>query len=682
MAEQKINNFVRDFKIRTIFPFYISNVNSLFFDVNDKNSNFIKSFIPAISEEFDEEELEKIKAVENLTDSLIIKKILNKSILKIDHIIKINNDSIFYTDGLKDAKNIYVKEKNDINDFDIIGSTHSSRRYNYVINLSKKTKLFNLAEQIQFSFYLDEKNKMLSGGVSFNWGKISSYKLSQKSLQEKFYLTNLVEVFIKDELKNLSANNFLELLEDFSEEKNKVKNKINKKNAMSKKNDKYNFSTLRQNWLSLINSKFLKFKKFSKTEIENYETELFYSILILIIISLIIYEDLKIYFNHEKPNTILSLLEKPYSKNKIEEETETIENCFFNLINYIRINYSQKTKIDYKNIKTSKEIIKALKKFKASMSSRNFGQPILSYEFTRNVDSPFLDEGTDIFLGNDSFKILFLLILKSELFGINDNEYNFIEFDEYEEFLNSIKINEEWNRVISETINETWCEWNYDYTSFIKKNLSFLIIKNDNPILPNQIVKKIKTENLIEYEKDANKRLYNNYFWAQIFSQNRLLMIKNIEDSFYQNKWKNPELLRKYIYSIHQLDFDWDDNFYGIPEIKTIIKKINEISKLKKNLKNLEDKIQSTDKFYGKSKERLYLGLALLTAGLFGISDFFTMVFTVLTVQDTSLGLNSVNLIFIGLGTFLTFILLTILCFTLIKSFLKKRKIKKEQGEL
>lgn len=673
MASKANDNLIANFKIRIIFPFYIDNVSKIFFtNFQYKSSTTFNKLFPKLKESMEIEEINKIYESYNLTTPTSIQRILNHSINKISIIAGNFDNDIFYSKSTDKLNNkIFIDEKKDVNDFNIIGSIDSSKRYNFSLNLNKSSYLFKLVEQLQFSFYLDEKSEMLSGAVSFNWGKMSSLSFDFAQGYDKAYLIHLLKVFIQDELKYLSLNNLIDLIdENFLNEKNAHTNNKAKKNDNKKTTHKFNFYVLKNNWTNFINNKFLCFQKFSKSELIYYENELFFSLLTLLTISLILYEDLKIYFISKTPELILSLIEKEnIISSNIDNKTHTSEEMFFNIINFVKKTYFNFEKIKLNDIKTADDAIKTLIKFN-NIEKESFAHPIISYELIRNDQSPFLYQKEEIFLNNIQFKILFLLILDPELFGLNASKYNLIEYDEYEELLNSLKISNNLDEVIKKTIDRCSCEWNFDYVSFINESLSFLLIKNNN-------VNQIKEKNfIVDYDYGANKKLFNNYLWAQIFTQTRIWKIKFLEEKLYEHKNSHPFLLRKYLSKLETLYFDWNDSFYGIPEIIIIIKKINSITNLKETIKSLSSKFNSADQIYGKSKERKYLGLALMTASLFGFADFFTMIFTVLTVQNSSAGINPTSITFISFGTILTLFLFIILFVTIFKSIINKKKTK------
>ncbi|MEG1353799.1 MAG: hypothetical protein RSC65_02405 [Malacoplasma sp.] len=678
MAVKVSDSVIANFKTRIIFPFYIDNIHEIFFsNFEYKSKRAFDKLFPKLKENMEIDEINKIYESYNLTTPSSIQKILNHSINKISMVTSNLDDDIFYSKSTDKFNNkIYVDEKNDVNDFNIIGNIDSTRRYNYSLNLRKEGRLFRLVEQIQFSFYLDEKSHMMSGAVSFNWGKLSSLSFDFAQGHQKTYLMHLLRVFIKDELKYLSLNNIIDLIDENSfNEKNISTNNRNKNVDTKKANSKFNFSSLKSNWIKFINSKFLCFKKFSKSEITYFENELFFSILTLLTISLIVYEDLKIYFRSQTPELILSLIEK--EKINIEKKNpnaSSSEELFLNLIGFVKDIYFNSEKIKINEIKSAEDAIKALIKFN-NIEKESFALPIISYELIRNDQSPFLYQREDIFLNNTQFKILFLSILDPELFGLNDSQYNLIEYDEYEELINSLRVNSDLNEIIKKTIYKYSCEWNFDYVSFINESLSFLLIKNNNINLAKN------NDSIIDYDYGVNKKIFNNYLWAQIFTQTRIWKIKYLEEKLYEYKNSQPFLLRKYLRKLDALYFDWNDTFYGIPGIIIIIKKINSITNLKNTITTLSSKFNLADEIYGKSKERRYLGLALMTASLFGFADFFSMIFTVLTVPDASLGINNISIIFISLGTILTMFIFMILFVTIFKMVSEKTRSKKNNGE-
>lgn len=652
----KENNkkFVNDLKVRTIFPFYIDSINPNFFgSINKFNNKVYNRKIYQKLSSLNIEELKKLSKIEGISSHSTILLLINRIIKKIVSKTGTKKNDLFIEKGLdKNNQPLYVEEKIEIYDFKVIGNTQSDRRYIYAVDIDKDTYLFNYVEQIQFSFYLDEKNNMISGGVSWNWGNDNKPN-STENVIEKTYITSLIKYFISREFKEITLNNILTILDDW------------------KSKDNNNLLKIKKSWNDLVESKIidgsnmeLKLKKYLLNE-------LFYSILITLMVSLAVVEELKIYFRHDKPEIYQVLLKKGITYNNNDDQ-DCVED-FENILDLIKKNYFTATKTNFKKISDADDFIQALINFDKK-ENIYFGNLLLSYEIIRNSDIPFFDEEDDIFMNSKDLKLLFILTMKPEMLGIDNTSHEFIK---YKELINLIKSfdfeNDEWEESINSYIDKTICEWNYDYVSFLNKDLTILIIKNNNPI-------DFVLSKKLNYDYDANRKLFNNYLWSQIYAHAIIYKIKDKEQKFNQNKIKYPHLLRQYIYDVEQLHFDWYDDFYGLPQLKKIIKKIDDFKELNKSISLLNKKINKEDKIYGKSKERENIAFAFIAASIFGITDFLTTVYTILTVSNPQNGFKLENFIVIGIGIFLALIMFCMLLYTIINPIIKKHKHKKNGG--
>ena len=655
MSNKDNKNFINDLKTRIVLPFYIDEINPRFFDSLQKyrNHGLSTKILSKIEKNIGLKEVKKILDTESISDHNTILLLINRIIKKIVAKTGTKEHDLFVEKGYEDNKQPYfVEEKYESYDLKVIGDIHSDRRYIYAIDIDRSTYLFKYIEQIQFSFYLDENNKMLSGAVSWNWG--NETKGDKYDIFERIYMNSLVRCFFSKELKNISLNNILALFGDVIN--NNSKGDINVDKLFMK-------------WSQLVQDKFLNDNSFSKEKMSWYTNELFYSILIVLMISLAVYEELKIYFRHSEPEIYIPLLKRIITIK--EDLNQDYLEDFNQLAILLKNNYFHWGKIKWKKIMDADEAINALIQFDED-ENRSFGIPMWNYEIIRNSDVPFLDEESSLFSSNREVTIFYLLTMNPELFGLNDTNFNFIRYSDLVKNIKEWKLDDEWNKIISNLVDKTICEWNYDYISFYNKSLTSIIIKNNNPIL-------IKNKNKYEYEVDANRKLFNNYLWAQIYTQALVWKTNDIEANFDAYKNKYPHLLRNYCYELDKLHFDWYDNFYGLPEIRRIIAKINDFHDINKMINHLKNKINRADKIYGKGKERRNIAFAFITATLFGITDFLTVVFSILTVSDSIEGIkNPANVGTITFGTALVFILFLILINAIFKPLYIKRKYKKE----
>lgn len=646
-------NAIKDLKIRNIYPFYISNPNSIFFSTNIrkyKNNLIYKKMISNFSEK---DEVEKILEIEKINYHNTIQKIIDNTLKKINLIIGSKNVSIFLPKKNYEASEaIFAVDKDKVNDLKILGDKTADKRYIFGIDINPESYLGKYVSEIQINFYFDEKNKMISGAASLNWSDKESDEENFSKIIEKVFTNRMCRFFLENEFKKISIAGILNLFDDL---------KIDNKDEI------YLNCKIKKNWDNYFNKKLLNNKEpKSQKEMD----DLFNSMFISKMLILIIYEDLKSYFTSKNPEIFLSSINK---NNEFENKKESINsnNDFINLFKFVKSRYVFYTELDFEEIETADEAYDLIKNI-SRLEEQSYWYSIPSYEITRNSDVPFFIENEDIFLENKDFKLFFLFTMYPQLFGTEITNTNFSTLSEIISLFEKIDFKDtEIEKDLINKSNSLVCERNYDYITFINPSLSFLIIKNDNPL--SEQYKLNKNENWI---KDPNFKLFNNYLWAIIYNQSKLWKLISIEQLAKFNKEKAPGKLRNYLYEVNALQFDWYDEFYGLFEIKKIIQKINSYSNFTDSLALFNKKLNRDDQRYGKSKERHYLSFGVSTAAIFGILDFFTCIFTIITVQnqniygDPSQGISGSihdprNMSIIGIGAVLAFILLTILIYAI-----------------
>lgn len=646
-------NAIKDLKIRNIYPFYISNPNSIFFSTNIrkyKNNLIYKKMISNFSEK---DEVEKILEIEKINYHNTIQKIIDNTLKKINLIIGSKNVSIFLPKKNYEASEaIFAVDKDKVNDLKILGDKTADKRYIFGIDINPESYLGNYVSEIQINFYFDEKNKMISGAASLNWSNREFNEENFSKIIEKVFTNRMCRFFLENEFKKISIAGILNLFDDL---------KIDNKDEI------YLNCKIKKNWDNYFNKKLLNNKEIkSQKEMD----DLFNSMFISKMLILIIYEDLKSYFTSKNPEIFLSSINK---NNEFENKKESINSNsdFINLFKFVKSRYVFYTELDFEEIETADEAYDLIKNI-SRLEEQSYWYSIPSYEITRNSDMPFFIENEDIFLDNKDFKLFFLFTMYPQLFGTEITNTNFSTLNEIISLFEKIDFKDaEIEKDLINKSNSLVCERNYDYITFINPSLSFLIIKNDNPL--SEQYKLNKNENWI---KDPNFKLFNNYLWAIIYNQSKLWKLISIEQLAKFNKEKAPGKLRNYLCEVNALQFDWYDEFYGLFEIKKIIQKINSYSNFTDSLALFNKKLNRDDQRYGKSKERHYLSFGVSTAAIFGILDFFTCIFTIITVQnqniygDPSQGISGSihdprNMSIIGIGAVLAFILLTILIYAI-----------------
>lgn len=666
--------FIQQLKVKNICSFYIDNINDKFFTSlkNHPSKKFINKILPKIQKNLNEIEMNKFYEIDNLTKVEKIKLMLNHSLKKI--VSKTgNSDGDFFAVQEIDKFNepLYIKEIMNYGDIQLVGDEYDDRRYNFSIEINPNIYLYKYIEEIQLSFFLDEDNKILSGGFSWNHKQIPKKIINFDEAIDKVYIDTLIKYFVNKQLYPMTLNNILDIVEHYEMNSNQKKKFSKQPNAIPNNKKPLDFknvgvSDLRENWINLINKKYLSFKKMSKEEINYFENELFFSILIVSIISLGIYEELKKYFTNDNPEIILNLLNKP-SLIK-EDPNQSPETDFIELVKHLRITYfneyGKKNKLN--KIKTADDFFEAINTH-SYFENYSFGKPIQSFEILRIDNTPLMSE-VHLFDNDEELKIIYLLIIHPELFALDENTANFIDLEQLKNILSRNKITSKLSESLKTRIEDSKCEFNYNYISFLSDTSTILLIKNDTFLFD--------TKNNLHNKKS---NLYANYFWAEIYCQSRNWMRMDIEYEF-SNKSiiKNSRYYRENIIILENLKFSIYDDFYGMSQIKNIVRKIDKLDNIQKSIDQLISQMRKTDQASKKDRERKSILLAYVVATLIGFINFFAMVFTILTVENIKAGLKTENITVISIASLLATILLSILIYFLTRE-IKNWKFKKRK---
>lgn len=666
------NNLIKQLKIKNIVPFYITDVNDKFFTSlkNHPSKTFVNKVLPKIQKHLEEDELQKFYEIDNLTKIEKIKLMLNMALKKIAYKTGAT-DADFFAIQEKDKFNqpLYIREISNYGDIQLVGNQYDDRRYNFSIEINEDSYMNQYVEEIQLSFNLDSDNKILSGGFSINSKQINKETISFEETINQIYLNSLIRHFITKQLYPMTLDNILDIVQLYEKTSKKktqktITKQINRQN-LSFKN--VNVTDLQQNWIDFINRKYLNFKETNETQRHYYENDLFFSMLIICIINLSMYEELKRYFTNENPEIILSILEEPTEIKSNESQTPDID--FIEISKYLRTTYfneqsSKKAKL--KNIKTAQDFFDTINEH-AYYENYSIGKQVLSCEIMREDNEPFISE-VDLFNKDEELKLIYMLIIHPELFGLDENTGNFIEYKQLLNVLLKNTLSKKLSESLKIKVEDSTCEVNYNYITFLSDNYSIFLVKNDTYLF----------ENNTKINKRSN--LFANYFWATIYAQSRNWMRLDIEYEFNNpNIEKTKNYYRHKLKILENLKFSWYDAFYGMPQIKGIVLKINELNKIQDSIESLIEKMRSTDQLNKKDQERKNIVLAYIAASIIGFINFFGMVFTILTVTDVEKGLTPINLSVISVGSILAFILLIILVTFFIRILVSKSKTKKEK---
>lgn len=638
-------------KIKNIFPFYVDNVNNRFFEnfFSNYNSRFIVKTINKIKKKLNDDEREKFNEIENLTKSSKILLMLNLALCKIVSKTGSKTADLFEVISKnKLQENQYISNlqfHNDLYTKDNQAKWDKEHKYDFYILINEKSYLKKYLSNLQLSFFLDVDSELLAGGISLN----SEYLDCQdyNKIIDKIYFHTLVKHFISKQLFPLSLENIITIIsnnnEEFQVQNYQQKNK--------KQQTTLTIDTLQQNWAHFITKKYLRYKNMTEKENKFYTTNLFFAVLIINLVNLTLYEELKIYFTNKNPEIILKLLGKP---EKIKEDpNQNILTDFYELAKFLNQNYLLIHKnIKFKKIKNAQDLIKALNFQAQKYLDFSFGKPILSVEIYQKKTKIQYSNPIHLFENNLHLKMLFLLVIFPEIFGMDSTTANFIDYQQFLSILQKQNLNVRKITIgFKEIVNQTLCEFNYEITSFIGDEPSMLIIKNNTTV---------KNHKLYSNDQYQTTGLYENYLWSQIFIQSRLLKKRKIE----KNKDVTRKNIEKKIQQLEKLSFNWYDDYYGIDQLKVIINKIEKQTQLKQTIENLRLKLIQENELLKKDTERRTILLAYIVASLIGFINFFGMIYTVLTVTDPSKGVLLVeNIIVITIGSVFAAILFFILLF-------------------
>lgn len=664
---KNITKNVSDFnglKIKNILSFYIDNINEKFFInlQNHPNRYFVNKVLPKIQKNLDEDELQKFIQLDNLTKNNKIKLMLNLVLKKIASKTGMDNNELFNSFGIDNfGESLFINELEEPNETRVLAENISERKYEYIIDINKNCYLHKYISEIQLSFFLENEHKMLSGGFSLNKTFAKPNGLNYIDVISKIYFHSLIKHFITKQLYPISLNNMLDIIEGSQENKNR---KVQKNKSQTIDFKEITIDNLHENWINLVNRKYLNFLNVSDKEKTFYENTLFYSILIVNIIMLSLYEELKIYFTNERPELILNLLDKPPLINANSNQDSKTD--FLELTKFLQQNYVDKTKnLKLNKIKKYQDLLETLNEQK-SYEQNSFGKPISTVELYSKENKPFISE-QDILTKNVQLRMIYFAVIFPELFGIDESTGYFIKHKQFIEILTKTQLQKfKMSESLSDKIDKSLCELNYDYITFIGSEPSMFIIKNNTSAMNDELFLPHKFSGL-----------YENYFWSQIYVQARMWKRMHVEAEYNYDIQNNIESNhKKRVEELETLILSWYDNYYGMPEIKNIINKINELSDLKKSIEMLIIEIRQKDELLKKDRERKNILFAYIVASLIGFINFFGMVYTILTVDKPYEGLTLPNIITISIGGVLITILLSILFYfgtKMIKSKSKKR---------
>lgn len=659
MSNKKWNNLT----IRNIYPFYVDNINDKFFVSlnNHPNKKFVTKVLPKIKKNLVEEELEKFIEIDNLTKNEKVALMLNLALKKIaSKTGSVNNDIFKVHEYDRFKEPLYIRVLDEDKEIELVSDNQSERRFNFIIDINPTSYLYSYMKSIRLSFYLDEETKILSGGFSLTLTDQTSDNLNFEEVVNNVYLSTLIRHYIIKQLYPLSLNNILDLISNYELVAPGKSKRTQSKPTFKKNNLEIDFKSvtandLKANWSELIKRKYLKFNtSLTKEEIIEKTDGLFFSILIGTMINLSLYEELKIYFTSQKPELILNILDKP-SQIK-EDPNQNPEQDFFELGRFLKASYFRNDilkKHNLSKLKSFEDVFSAISEHQTTVDYESFSQPIPIFDVQISNNAPFVSSKKMITEDMDT-RLLYLLTTSPELFGMDLYSSFFIDYAQLLNVLEKNRLNTNVSNSFKAKIEASRAEINNNYVTYMSGAPAILLLKNE----------KID--------------IFKNYLWAEIYAQSKIWIKNDIEHDFNnQNLIKTSQFYHDKINALERLSFDWYDDFYGLSEIREIVKKIDSINNLKKSIDALSIKLKQNDSLVKKDRERKMMVYAFVVASIIGFINFFGMVFTVLTVNDVNAGLTTVNLVIIGIASALAFTLLSIIIYFVINLY-KSKELKNQ----
>ncbi|WP_027121888.1 MPN337 family protein [[Mycoplasma] imitans] len=603
--------------IKNIVNFNIQKINKSFFDSNLFNSSSQKiskknyKLLKANNEEFFD--------VQSLLNEESIGDIINFSLKKINSIIgttNLNHFDVIRHDEYGEA--VYLNISNINNDFEIEAKKSQDLRFVFEMYVEDYSYLKQYCDKIQINILFDESNRIISGNFVFFKQAV---EVDLEQLIKHVYRNYFVKNFIKEHFMNNSLRNQVRLFEDLT---------INKEDKSI-----YLTSKFKSQFISTLHH----IDEANNLHIDH--EEFFYAINILNFIILMIYEDLKAFFQSKKPISFLDFIQRKTNLSNVKSNTHA-ELDFLNLFNYVNSKYFFNHDLDLhqEEVDNLEDALDLINEFYDlyQFEQRSLSDQILNFEISL----------TDHKLEN--YNKIILLLMYPELFGLDNVEYVNSKFDQLLESFTNFHIYD--NIDYQKKHDAVLCELNPNYECFINSNKDFLIIKSN-----------FESLNLFE--------IYN---WALIYENLYEAKYISISNKFYKLKNTQPQIMRVLLNQLDQLKYYTAKKIYGLGHIEIVISKLLKYNDFDNTINQFIKTINRDDQMYGKSKERKYLILGIISAFLFGVMDFLTTIFSILPVTQDDLSISGKNipsLVVISTGTLLASILLIILT---VSYFKKKRQ--------
>ncbi|MDC4184441.1 MPN337 family protein [Mycoplasma bradburyae] len=605
------NSFNLD--IKNIVNFNIQKINKSFLDSNLFNASSQKisknnyKLLKANNEDFFD--------VQSLLNEESIGDIINFSLKKINSIIGTNNLNHFDVirhDEYGEA--FYVNITNINNDFEIEANQSQDLRFVFELYVKDYSYLNQYCDKIQINLMFDEINKIISGNFVFFKQAIEvNFEDFIKNVYRNYFIKN----FIKEHFMENSLRSQVRLFEDLS---------INKQDDSI-----YLSSKFKNQFVSTIKS------LDENNDLGVDHEEFFYAINILNMIILMIYEDLKAFFQSNKPISFLDFIQRKTNLSNVKTNAHA-ELDFLNLFNYVNSKYFFNHELDLQqeDVDNLEDALDLINEFYDlyQFEEKSLSDQILNFELSLS-DKKL-----------DKYETIVLLLMYPEIFGLDNKNYINTKFDQLLSSVSNFKISDQVDYQKKHDL--VLCELNQNYECFINQNKDFLIIKS--------------------YFENLN--LFEIYNWALIYENLYEAKYLSISNKFYKLKNTQPQIMRELLNELNQLKYYTIKQIYGLGNIEVVINKLLKYNDFNDTINQFIKTINRDDQMYGKSKERKYLLLGIITAFLFGLMDFLTTIFSILPVTQENVEVSIKNipsLIVIGAGSLLATILLIILTISFFK---------------
>lgn len=644
MAYAPNQRLFNNLQIRGIWPFYITGLNPRFFGTTMLPKKFAQR---------------SQTTNPDIADREAFRTILNHATKRLACVLGSQAASFFeFSERVDNGDPQFVLDVLQTQDIQVIGDELARSRFVFDLTINPNTYFAHFAHFVQLTFCFDPRNKMLAGAISLNRClKIADDTAYARSFRETLYMFNLCRYFLANELKKVSVVSLLQLFDDLSAQRDDNGNVTVK-------------ATVKQRWLEYATKKTAGTATLSSLPFLN---EVFDAMFISQGIMLCLYEELRAYVQSKTPDKMLATASLPSPCWNVRK-TASSPADLLGLIMHLRKQYTPAPLQSLEDIDTASAAFDFIA-HQPLLEDQSLWSPIPAYEITRMTDDPFDDDACKTFLGDNQFMQFFLVTMYPELFGLDLSNTNFSPCAEAFALADKIAFSDPLILAsVRERGNATICEANYDYATFVNARQAFLIVKNNNPTTNDGT----NTPDLI----DPNARLYDTYLWAIVYNQARAWRLRSLEEQIRIDKDVAPWKLRSLMTTLNNLNFSETDDFYGLPEIKKIVRKIDETVNMQAWISELVNTADNDDQRFGKSKERAYLTTGVIAAGIFGLLDFFTCVYTVTAVDQTTLDQaikDPQTIAFISIGTILALLLVGILI--MVGVYTLKARLRRKQTE-